>query len=220
MTSLLSQFVSKTDFESYEDFQENFKILVPENFNFAYDIVDAYAGDSPEKIAMVWCDDYGGERIFTFKDMKYYSDKNPGGFVVDGRMDDSEIGDYKDDPDNWRCILGPQGWMVHRSLWDEEYKQQASIKMKYIDDIDSSSPPDYFPGNLGYYYTESVIEYLEPRKYFFQLEWYWPYRLYTPSGPDMEVIGEICNIRDHTLLIKVGGFEEVNSGALLTPMTP
>lgn len=47
MTSLLSQFVSKTNFESYEDFQENFRILVPKNFNFAYDIVDAYSRDSP-----------------------------------------------------------------------------------------------------------------------------------------------------------------------------
>ena len=55
MTSLLKKFVSKTDFDSYEDFEKNFKILVPENFNFAYDIVDAYARDSPEKLAMVWC---------------------------------------------------------------------------------------------------------------------------------------------------------------------
>ena len=107
MTSLLSQFVSRTDFESYEDFQENFKILVPENFNFAYDVVDVYARDSPEKIAIVWCDDHGEERIFTFKDMKYYSDKAANFFVKHGITK----GDYvmltlKSRYEFWFCILG------------------------------------------------------------------------------------------------------------------
>ena len=71
MTSLLSRFVSQTDFESYEDFQENFKFIVPENFNFAYDVVDEYAKDYPEKRAMIWCNDEGEEKIFTFKDLKH-----------------------------------------------------------------------------------------------------------------------------------------------------
>jgi acetyl-CoA synthetase len=106
MTSLLSQFVSKTDFESYEDFEENFKILVPENFNFAYDIVDAYAGDSPEKLAMIWCDDNGEERSFTFKDLKYYSDKAANFFAKHG----IGKGDYvmltlKSRYEFWYCIL-------------------------------------------------------------------------------------------------------------------
>ena len=107
MTSLLSQFVSQTDFESFEDFQENFKILVPENFNFAYDVVDAYARDFPEKIAIVWCDDNGGERIFTFKDLKYYSDKTANFFARHG----IGKGDYvmltlKSRYEFWYCILG------------------------------------------------------------------------------------------------------------------
>ena len=107
MTSLLSQFVSRTDFESYEDFQENFKILVPENFNFAYDVVDVYARDSPEKIAMAWCDDNGEEKIFTFKDLKYYSDKAANFFVKHG----IGKGDYvmltlKSRYEFWYCILG------------------------------------------------------------------------------------------------------------------
>ena len=62
MTSLLSQFVSKTDFESYDDFEKNFKILVPENFNFAYDVVDQIAHQHPEKRAMEWCNDEGEEK--------------------------------------------------------------------------------------------------------------------------------------------------------------
>ena len=74
MSSLLNKFVPKAEFDSYEDFEKNFRIEVPEEFNFAYDVVDEYANKDPEKIAMVWCDD-NSDRIFTFKDMKFYSDK-------------------------------------------------------------------------------------------------------------------------------------------------
>ncbi len=66
---------ARSHFESYEDFRENFEVKVPENFNFAYDVVDELAKESPEKIGLVWCDPTGAERIFTFKDLKYYSDK-------------------------------------------------------------------------------------------------------------------------------------------------
>ena len=64
MASLLNKFVSKIDFESYEDFEKNFRIIVPEEFNFAYDVVDEYAAKDPEKIAMVWCDDNSDRLLF------------------------------------------------------------------------------------------------------------------------------------------------------------
>lgn len=60
----------RTDFKSYEDFILNFKIDVPDNFNFAFDIVDAIADKTPDKKAMVWCNEEGEEKTFTFKDMK------------------------------------------------------------------------------------------------------------------------------------------------------
>ena len=55
MSSLLMDFISKTEFESYHDFKKNFMINIPENFNFAFDVVDKYAQQDPDKIAMVWC---------------------------------------------------------------------------------------------------------------------------------------------------------------------
>ena len=151
--------------------------------------------------------------------MKYYSDTNPRGFLIDGYMSKEERKEYNDNPDNWRCVVGPQGWIVHRSLWDEDYRRQAKIRMKYIDDIEHQSPPDNFPGDLGYYYTESTIDSLEPRSYFFQLDYYWPYRLYTPDGPDMKAINAICNIRDNPLMIKLGDQEVENTAPVATPMT-
>jgi len=72
---ILNKYLSSVNFSSYEDFSENFKINIPEDFNFAFDVVDEIAHATPEKVAMVWCNDLGEERIFTFADMKKYSDK-------------------------------------------------------------------------------------------------------------------------------------------------
>ena len=72
--SLLKRFVNEENFGSYEEFYEKFRIIVPENFNFGYDVVDAYAAEEPERRAVVWCDDHGGERIITFGELKMLSD--------------------------------------------------------------------------------------------------------------------------------------------------
>jgi acetyl-CoA synthetase len=72
---MLDKFLEKIDFTSYEDFCENYKIKIPDNFNYAYDVVDTIADEQPEKVAMVWCDDKGNEATFTFSQMKYYSNK-------------------------------------------------------------------------------------------------------------------------------------------------
>jgi acetyl-CoA synthetase len=72
---ILNKFVGKTEFSSYEDFIENFRVQVPQNFNFAFDVVDEIARNMPDKVAMVWCDDKGAEQVFTFAKMKLYSDK-------------------------------------------------------------------------------------------------------------------------------------------------
>jgi len=72
---MLERFIDKTTFESQDDFIRNFKIHVPENFNFAYDVVDEWAKEEPEKKALCWTNDKGEHRDFTFADMKKYSDQ-------------------------------------------------------------------------------------------------------------------------------------------------
>lgn len=72
---MLERFLDKTEFESYEDFLQNFKINVPENFNFGYDIVDEWAKINPDKKALLWTNDKGDEIQFTFADIKRESDK-------------------------------------------------------------------------------------------------------------------------------------------------
>jgi acetyl-CoA synthetase len=63
------------EFESYEDFFENYRCLVPENFNFAYDVVDEWARIQPDKLALLWTNDGGDLRSYSFADMKRQSDK-------------------------------------------------------------------------------------------------------------------------------------------------
>ena len=72
---LLDRYLAQQNFNSYDDFIEHFKIIIPEQFNFAYDVVDTIAEREPDKIAMVWCDEKGNEATFTFAQMKRYSDK-------------------------------------------------------------------------------------------------------------------------------------------------
>ena len=59
----------RIEFDSYEDFKENYKVNVPEDFNFGFDVVDAWAKEEPEKKALVWCDEQGDELTFTFTDI-------------------------------------------------------------------------------------------------------------------------------------------------------
>lgn len=73
--NLLSRFSNAAQFRDYNDFYNHFHLNVPENFNFAYDVVDEYARLEPTKRALVWCDDYGNERIFSFANIKQLSDK-------------------------------------------------------------------------------------------------------------------------------------------------
>lgn len=73
-----------TVYTDYEDLRKNFKIKIPSNFNFAYDIVDRYAELEPEKRAIVWCDDSGSERIFTFKEISEKSKQTANYLVKHG----------------------------------------------------------------------------------------------------------------------------------------
>jgi len=46
---MLERFVNRDKFDSYEDWKENFRILIPDRFNMAYDVVDAWAAEAPDK---------------------------------------------------------------------------------------------------------------------------------------------------------------------------
>jgi acetyl-CoA synthetase len=72
---MLEKYLKQTQFSDFEDFKANYKLLVPENFNFAYDVVDAWAAKEPNKKALLWTNDHGECREFTFGEIKKYSDQ-------------------------------------------------------------------------------------------------------------------------------------------------
>lgn len=82
--NLLSRFTNGTRFRDYNDFYNHFSLNVPNNFNYAYDVVDEYARLEPGKRALVWCDDAENERIFTFADIKHISDQAANFFLSCG----------------------------------------------------------------------------------------------------------------------------------------
>ena len=81
---ILNKFLSRIDYSSYEDLYENFKISIPGNFNFAYDVVDEYAKNEPKREALVWCDDNDESHIFTFKDLSLASQRTANFLVEQG----------------------------------------------------------------------------------------------------------------------------------------
>jgi acetyl-CoA synthetase len=103
---MLEKYLSRVQFSSYEDFYENFKIIVPERFNFAFDIVDETAFKSPGKRAMVWCDDEDNERVFSFDEMRKYSNKAANFFRSAGiRKGDPVMLVLKRRYEYWFCTL-------------------------------------------------------------------------------------------------------------------
>lgn len=104
---MLEKFLNRIDFDSYEDFYENFKINLPGNFNYAYDVVDEIAAETPDRVAMVWCDPSGAEATFTFQQMKEYSNRAANFFKAQGiKKGDPVMLILKRRYEFWFCLLG------------------------------------------------------------------------------------------------------------------
>jgi acetyl-CoA synthetase len=72
---MLERFLKQTQFISTEDFRNNYKVQIPDNFNFGYDVVDEWAKSNPEKRAICWVNDKHEHHDFTFAEIKKYSDQ-------------------------------------------------------------------------------------------------------------------------------------------------
>ncbi len=65
----------RDSFNDLSDLQKNYKIKYPQNFNFAYDVIDRLGKEKPDKLAMLWLSKDKEEKRFTFKDMMVWSNK-------------------------------------------------------------------------------------------------------------------------------------------------
>ncbi len=68
-----TRFLTKNKFENYQDYIKNAKPVVPDNFNFAYDVVDVIARETPDKTAIIWVDDANNKKIFSFSELSKMS---------------------------------------------------------------------------------------------------------------------------------------------------
>ncbi|MCK9344300.1 MAG: AMP-binding protein, partial [Massilibacteroides sp.] len=81
---MVEKYINRTDFKSQEDFNKNFKLNIPDNFNFAYDVVDGWAKEKPNKIALCWTNDQGEHIDYSFADMKRLTDQTASYFQTLG----------------------------------------------------------------------------------------------------------------------------------------
>ena len=72
---MLEKFLKQTSFQDNEDYREHLEFSVPERFNFAYDVMDAWAEECPDALALWWVNDKGGNRRISFGEMKELTDR-------------------------------------------------------------------------------------------------------------------------------------------------
>ena len=72
---MLENYLPRTEFESYEDFIKNYTVNIPEDFNFGFDIIDGWAARDKNKLALMWYDDHGEERRYTYDDLSALSNR-------------------------------------------------------------------------------------------------------------------------------------------------
>ncbi len=104
---MVERFLKQTHFESVEDYNKHLEFIIPENFNFAYDVVDAWAEEQPDKLALLWTNDQGMERRFTFGEMKELTDKAAAYFLSIGiRKGDMVMIILKRHYEFWLTMMG------------------------------------------------------------------------------------------------------------------
>ncbi|MBR6193723.1 MAG: AMP-binding protein [Treponema sp.] len=81
--NLLDRFINIPGDATYDQMKD-YRVTVPDNFNFAYNVVDVYARECPEKKALVWCDDNDGDETFTFREISQWSKRAANFFVSKG----------------------------------------------------------------------------------------------------------------------------------------
>lgn len=72
---MLERFLKQVSFHSEEDYNKNLEFIIPNNFNFSYDVMDVWAEEKPNKTALIWTDDEENERFFTFGELKELTDQ-------------------------------------------------------------------------------------------------------------------------------------------------
>lgn len=104
--SLLNRYCPQTEFDSFDDFQKHFRLNLPNDFNFAHDVVDWYADHEPERLALVWVNDSGDEQILDFRELRRRADQTANFFQSRGvKKGDAVMLCLKGRWQFWTCLI-------------------------------------------------------------------------------------------------------------------
>ena len=78
---MIERFLTQTKFTSEDDYAKHLHFIVPENFNFAYDVMDAWAEEKPDKVALLWTNERGEEVSTTYREFKEQTDRTAAYFM-------------------------------------------------------------------------------------------------------------------------------------------
>ena len=78
---MIERFLTQTKFTSEDDYAKHLHFVVPENFNFAYDVMDAWAEEKPDKVALLWTSERGEEVSTTYREFKEQTDRTAAYFM-------------------------------------------------------------------------------------------------------------------------------------------
>lgn len=88
---MIERFLKQTQFTSEQDFLEHLQFIIPENFNFAYDVMDEWAKIKPNHVALLWTNDKGEELRFTYQSLKEQTDQTAAYFKSLGIGHDDKV---------------------------------------------------------------------------------------------------------------------------------
>ena len=128
----------RDDFVTLEDLQKNYNLSMPDNFNFAFDCLDALAAETPDALALLWVSNDGEEKRFTYKEIQRLSLKAANFFISQGiGKGDMVMLTMSRDWRYWPVLMGlcrmgavavPATYLLTKK--DIEYRMNAaSIKM-------------------------------------------------------------------------------------------
>jgi len=155
----------------------------------------------------------GTDMSLEAKGMRFFNSENLKGFVVDGKLSKSEK-KFNTKRDKWRLLTGPQGTLMNRSRWSDNFLDQAeSVEVSYIDDLEDPDGPEFHAGQVGHASSVARLKKLKPDKYFIFIEWYWPPHFYDPMNPDqinLKVVQNYLDFQDAPLTFSIGENHCVN----------
>ncbi len=147
------------------------------------------------------------------KGMLFFNSENLEGFRVDGLMSEREK-HFNNKRDTWRLVTGPQGTIMNRSTWSDNFLDQAeSVEVEYIDDEGSPDQPEFYEGQIGHACSVAKLKKLKPGTYTIFIEWYAPPHFYDPQNANkinLEVVRHYLDFQDNPLEFTISERHGIN----------